>query len=64
MDPDAALLALREALESAQHQMDEDTDHPRFCVVDNGTVASIIEHAEALDEWLSRGGVAPADWRH
>lgn len=41
---------LREAVNSAQLQQDDDTDHPRFCVVSNLTVSQIIRSFRALDQ--------------
>lgn len=49
MDPNTALLRLREALESYWAGTDSAAD-------------SVAEHAAALDQWLSRGGVLPAAW--
>lgn len=63
MDPNEALRIIRQAVANAQRQMDNDTGHPSFCVVDNRTVSALIEHCEALDEWLSKGGFLPTDWQ-
>ena len=42
MDINEALRTIRANVAGAQRQMDADTDHPRFCVVDNGTVSPSI----------------------
>jgi hypothetical protein len=49
MDPDTTLEALRRLMEDI-HEGDED-------ILD-----SIVEHFQALDEWLSDGGLLPEDW--
>jgi hypothetical protein len=62
MDPNEALRVLREAMAYAQRQMDNDTDHPSFCVVSNRTVSDMLDSFTALDEWLTRGGFRPTEW--
>lgn len=64
MDPNEALRELRAATLSARQQQDSDTDHESFCVVSNRTVSEMINAAEALDGWLSRGGFLPGAWDH
>jgi hypothetical protein len=63
MDPNVALKNLLAACQSAQRQMDEDTDHPSFCVVNNRTATEVVEAVEALNEWLSSGGFLPTAWQ-
>lgn len=55
MDPNEALRLLR--LTIKQMRVDEDPG------VRAAHAAEIAEYAEALDEWLSKGGFMPADWR-
>ena len=54
MDPNEVLRLLR--LTCKQFAVDE---HP---AIRQAHAEEIIEHFEALDEWLSRGGFLPADW--
>lgn len=62
MDPNTALTELRNAVKHALAQQKADTDASQFCVVDNRTVSAMVDHFEALDEWLSNGGFLPAPW--
>jgi len=62
MDPNEALNMIRRAARSAMSQMENDTDDPSFCVVDNRTVHALVDAFEALDEWLGNGGFAPTAW--
>ncbi len=56
MDPDETLARLR-ALLVEWHQTDPmDT----FDLSEVG--AKVVEHLEALDEWLTEGGFPPMDW--
>jgi hypothetical protein len=54
MDPNAALAALRAAIADAVASPDHDTYAWH--------AAAIIEHFQALDEWLTGGGFLPASW--
>ena len=54
MDVNATLRELREAL--AQWNLRGDTAGAL------DAAATIAEKAQALDEWLSKGGFLPADW--
>lgn len=62
MDINEAVSTIRKGALRAQRLMDADTDHASFCVVDNGTVSSVVDAWQALDEWLSRGGFLPTVW--
>lgn len=62
MDPNETLMRLLNGIRCARSQMTADTDHPRYSVVDNETVALIADSAESLHEWLSRGGFLPMAW--
>lgn len=57
MDPNEALAKMRAALD-AYHRGQE---------VDSGDwighLQEVAQYAEALDEWLSRDGFLPNDWR-
>ncbi len=55
MDPDEALALLRRFMAEAQKDVLDGTLPSRLSL--------IIEHFESLDEWLSKGGFLPADWR-
>lgn len=50
MDPNAALRAIRAEVETHLEHGDGDVD-------------VLVEHVNALDEWLSRGGFRPDAWR-
>jgi len=62
MDPNVTLRELRSAIESMRRYQDNDTDHPGYCVVPNGTVTTAMERFDALDAWLQGGGFLPAEW--
>jgi hypothetical protein len=53
MDPDAALTTARDALDVIEGNEGAQT----------AETLDLAEAFRALDEWLSRGGFAPADWR-
>lgn len=58
MDSEVALTELRSAVEDfivGSDNMDSD-------LVDSAS-SRMAEYAGALDEWLSKGGALPADWR-
>lgn len=56
MDPNATLEELRNlaSLAADQHGGDPDADY---------LAARMAELFQALDEWLSKGGFAPAAWK-
>ena len=56
MDPDAALAAIREAIMRIETSGRQYENHP--------DVDSLIEHFQALDEWLSKGGFSPNSWEN
>ncbi|MEV8321416.1 hypothetical protein AB0Q95_45480 [Streptomyces sp. NPDC059900] len=57
MDPDAALIRLRRAAEGIDSiAADPAQDW-------SGELIDVLEHVAALDEWISRGGFLPGDWR-
>lgn len=58
MDPDAALRRFRVAL-SQYHQTSVTEDDSVLLAL----AYEAMEAAEALDEWLTRGGFLPAAWR-
>lgn len=58
MDPNAALVAIRELV--AAHEAD---DGERVDTALN-RLDSICELFGGLDEWLSKGGFRPADWEN
>lgn len=53
MDPNTALQTLREQAKD----LTRDSDY-----ADAADVQEVVEQFEALDEWLSKGGFAPAAW--
>jgi hypothetical protein len=55
MDPNQALADARAACEQWAHS--ERGDH------DLVALAELVNAFEALDQWLSRGGFLPRDWR-
>lgn len=57
MDPNAALAEIRETAAIVRDRIDRGEDPD----VD-GSVSVLVEHVEALDEWLSKGGFLPQDW--
>jgi hypothetical protein len=38
--------------------LDEDSEH-----IDTGDAVRLAELAQALDEWLSKGGFPPKEWK-
>ena len=63
MDPEEALRKAREAL--AQIRKAQDADFPlethNLVVAVQGV--ELADAFEALDEWMKKGGFAPADWQ-
>ena len=57
MDPDVALVDLRDAIKEAREYAEEG----RIPGAMNGW-REVGERFDALDEWLSKGGFPPADW--
>jgi len=55
MDPNEALRSFREHVKNAREATTNET-HMR-------EMALAIENAEALDEWLTKGGFQPDDWQ-
>lgn len=55
MDPNAALERLRDALRTMDSYSED---------VWPDDVMEVVESARALDDWLSRGGFLPTDWKH
>lgn len=54
MDPDAALTDVRVGASTLMKSR---------TVRSNATVAKFVEDVQNLDDWMSRGGFAPAAWR-
>ncbi len=57
MDPNAALVTVREQLAAFQGLTDSDVYSDADWDLD-----ALIESVSALDEWLSRGGFLPTSW--
>ena len=62
MDPEQALTDIRRLISELEPLRQGDD------VVHAGTVQDevleLMEKFEALDEWLTKGGFPPSDWRH
>lgn len=57
MDPDACLAAIRETTADMHYSLDHGT-------IDEASATQLVEHFEALDGWLSKGGFPPEPWRN
>jgi hypothetical protein len=72
MDPNTTLGSMREAL-AHQHQLEEraerayekDRMDEGDALAEQAAAAApcVSEYAQALDEWLSKGGDLPQDWK-
>lgn len=58
MDPNEALRQLREAIKDLRLAQDLGSNDDEIAAGHQ-----VAEHAEALDQWLSKGGSKPLDWR-
>ena len=55
MDPNAALAAIRQAIDQLEHEkLDRDDEIP--------ALYAVVEQFRALDQWLSAGGFTPHAW--
>jgi hypothetical protein len=59
MDPNETLEQLRDAIARLSAYLDAADPDPNLSVADD-----VIEMFNSLDEWLSRGGFRPDDWRY
>lgn len=60
MDPDACLTQMRDAIrEARQPILDQSADD--FAVITD-RLDTLADLAEALDQWMARGGMPPAAW--
>ncbi len=57
MDPNVTLLELRRKMTVLKEGNISTKDKDRL-------LDALVEEFEALDEWISRGGFLPTDWRH
>ncbi len=55
MDPNAALVKIRDNVKTYQETDDAETA--------NDAADRVVEAVAYLDQWLSRGGFLPASWR-
>jgi len=55
MDPNANLAEQRRIV---ARMLDEESEH-----IDTGDAVRLAELAQALDEWISKGGFLPDAWR-
>lgn len=60
MDPDAILINLRATIKDAKAYLPWRSAE---CSSSQESLWALIEHVEAMDEWLSRGGFLPTDWQ-
>lgn len=59
MDIDAALRALRDDLRKLAFENDSDrVPDPAGSIVNDA-----LDHFEAIDQWLKKGGALPKDWK-
>jgi len=56
MDPNAALEQIRISAGELRSQDDDGA-------LEGSQVGNLLDHVEALDEWLSKGGFLPRDWQ-
>lgn len=68
MDPNETLRRLRAAIASANLISDDyhNADDDETVMIEDviSTLDDVAGMAEALDEWLTKGGFPPADWDH
>jgi hypothetical protein len=58
MDPNATLAAIRELI-NHDAQLPHDSNERD----DSATLNELIEYFDALDQWLTKGGFLPSEWR-
>ena len=69
MDPEAALEAIRALTKSIHSAIDESPEEdiedidPEVLVAIAQDANELIDHIDALDEWLSHQGFLPSAWR-
>lgn len=67
MDPNEALVKIREALAIVQPEIDHEhwDDNMRYSLGDDlkEAIESLAKHVAALDEWLTSGGFKPEPWQ-
>ena len=56
MDPDVALEEMRALQRQVQEEKSAGKEPPRWMLEE------IAEYADALDQWLTKGGYKPAAW--
>lgn len=57
MDPNEALKGLRRSIKNARESGELEDNEAEYAALQG-----VFEYAEALDEWLSRGGFLPDAW--
>lgn len=64
MDPDEALRRMRAAIETITTVDDRDpsTRTAEDLRKRDAAVTALVDHAQALDGWISNGGFLPASW--
>lgn len=63
MDPDANLEEQRSLSESILEALDVDEDEEVDMDAVRDDANRLAELVQALDQWISRGGFLPKDWR-
>lgn len=58
MDPDAALQLVRDGIVELRAAAEGDSNDAEI-----EAAHELADAVQALDEWLSKGGFLPADWR-
>ena len=61
MDPDAALKMIRAISKRILHTTDNEGGLANQSIRDDAVTLS--ELVQGLDEWITKGGFLPADWR-
>jgi hypothetical protein len=60
MDPDTCLAGIRDRI----HDITARFDTGALWSESAEDIALLIEHVEALDDWLCRGGFLPREWNY
>lgn len=66
MDPNAALINMRDTIRQAERDLERQDDADNWhnlLARHEDTISALVEHFEALDAWLSKGGFLPDAWQ-
>lgn len=61
MDPDMTLRLMRDYIRRVRDSVQGEGTDPDILRIEADQLA---EYADALDQWLSKGGFLPKDWAH